>query len=906
MLKNLPPTVLLLLASTTAAQEPVTVRWLGGEAPDVATSVSWGIPWPRGAVSETQGFTLTTPAGETLPVQSWPLAYWPDGSIKWSGHAAVAGPGSPAELTVAPTPGRPRAPEAMVRVVDRGEAYEVDTGPLQVRIAKRGANLVESMTVDGRVVARSGRLEMIDQHGPDEDPLVPPMRERFTSRVDSVTVEQDGPVRAVVRIRGVHGTATGSRTWLPFDVRLYFGAGTTPVRMVHSIIYDGDQNQDFIRGMGVVFDVPMREQIHNRHVRFGGEGGGLWTEPIQPLTGRAALIHEGANVYPDQLAGRRVPNREAYNPRGQKLLDDWAVWSDFKLVQPSADGFAILKRTGPAGAWISSNAGERASGLAFVGDVSGGLGVSLRNFWQSHPTALEIRGAAGEAAELRIWLWSPEAPAMDMRHYDTVGHDLLSSYEDWQEGFSTPYGIARTSELTLYPSGEVPTDEVLAAQAEMGNDPPVLVASPEYLHGVKAFGIWSLPDRSTPGKRWIEEQLEQGIAFYQKEVEQRRWYGFWDFGDVMHSYDAARHVWRYDIGGYAWANTELGPDLWLWYSFLRTGREDVFRMAEAMTRHTSEVDVYHVGRMAGLGTRHNVRHWGDGSKEARESQAIFKRFYHYLTADERTGDLMSEVADADFALLEVDPLRVAYPVSEHPHPYPTRARFGPDWLSFVGNWMTEWERTRNTTYRDKILTGLADIAAMPYGPFSGWAATMGYDPASGHLYYLGSGEFQESSHLATIMGGGEMMFELEGLIDSPHWDDVWLRYARLYAAPREEFRAEFGVDGEERGSNGPPYARLDAYAYVRTGDPKYAERAWGQFLGTGARRRPGGMFASRPVQPPEVLRPLEEVPFISTNDTAQWSLNAIELLEMIGDRLPESHPAWDPAAAPEPTPGSPR
>jgi hypothetical protein len=320
-------------------------------------------------------------------------------------------------------------------------------------------------------------------------------------------------------------------------------------------------------------------------------------------------------------------------------------------------------------------------------------------------------------------------------------------------------------------------------------------------------------------------------------------------------------------------------------------------MAEAMIRHTGEVDVYHVGRMAGLGTRHNVRHWGDGSKEARESQAIFKRFYHYLTTDERTGDLMSEVADADFALLEVDPLRVAYPVSEQPHDYPTRARFGPDWLSFVGNWMTEWERTRNTHYRDKILVGLADIAAMPYGPFSGWAATMGYDPGSGHLYYLGSGEFTQSTHLATIMGGGEMMFELEGLIESPHWDDVWLRYARLYAAPREDFQREFGVDAEERGSTGSPYARLDAYAFLRTGDPKYAERAWNQFLGTGGGRRGTGMFTPVDVATPEVLRPLEEVPFISTNTTAQWSLNAIELLEMIGDQMPASHPSWDPAAA---------
>ena len=44
--------------------------------------------------------------------------------------------------------------------------------------------------------------------------------------------------------------------------------------------------------------------------------------------------------------------------------------------------------------------------------------------------------------------------------------------------------------------------------------------------------------------------------------------------------------------------------------FLRTGRADIWRMAEAMTRHTAEVDVYHIGPNAGLGSRHNVSHWG--------------------------------------------------------------------------------------------------------------------------------------------------------------------------------------------------------------------------------------------------------------------------------------------------------
>ena len=60
----------------------------------------------------------------------------------------------------------------------------------------------------------------------------------------------------------------------------------------------------------------------------------------------------------------------------------------------------------------------------------------------------------------------------------------------------------------------------------------------------------------------------------------------------MHNYDFGRHEWRYDVGGWAWANTELMPDMLLWFTFLRTGRADIFRMAEAMTRHTGEVDVY--------------------------------------------------------------------------------------------------------------------------------------------------------------------------------------------------------------------------------------------------------------------------------------------------------------------------
>ena len=74
------------------------------------------------------------------------------------------------------------------------------------------------------------------------------------------------------------------------------------------------------------------------------------------------------------------------------------------------------------------------------------------------------------------------------------------------------------------------------------------------------------PDRSTESRAKVEDRLDQYIDFYQKAVEQNGWYGFWNYGDFMHAYDPVRHEWKYDVGGFAWDNTELGSNLWLWYS----------------------------------------------------------------------------------------------------------------------------------------------------------------------------------------------------------------------------------------------------------------------------------------------------------------------------------------------------
>ena len=847
------------IAAASAAFEPqgvaqqaggVPINWLDKTAPGTETGVSWGVPWPRGTVRREQKFALTSANGKSLPLQQWPLAYWPDGSIKFLGFATVTGDPGPFRLA----PGVPAAGNLKVETTEQG--IEIDTGQLRCRVGP--TSLIDSMTIDGRVVARDGKLVCILDNGTE-----------FTSQIQKFTVEDSGPVRVAVKVEGVHKNA--SREWLPFVVRLYFYSGQAAVRLVHTIVFDGDHEKDFIKGLGLAFAIPMREQLHNRHVRFSGEGDGLWSEPVQPLTGRRQLQ---GNPYPDQLSGKRIANKETFNAAGQKLISDWAVWDDFKLAQTTADGFTIQKRTNPESCWLDAIAGRRSSGLVFAGDVSGGLAVGVKNFWQSYPASLEVRHAAAAAADLRVWLWSPEAPAMDLRHYDTRAHDLDSSYEDVQPGFSTPHGVARTSEMTLFPTGAVPTKTETAMHAKLAQQPPLLTAPPEHIHSTKVFGIWSLPDRSTAAKKALEDQLDAAFDFYHKEVDQRHWYGFWNFGDVMHQHDGARHEWRYDIGGFAWDNTELGTDLWLWYTFLRTGRADIFRMAEAMTRHTSEVDTYHLGRFAMLGSRHNVRHWGCGAKEARISQAAYRRFHYYLTTDERTGDLMREVVNSDYKATEIDPMRLASPLTK-PLPYPGRVRGGPDWLAFAGNWMTEWERTGDNKWRDKIVAGMDSIAAMPFGFLTGPDQLYGYDPKTGKLYALQ--EQVGTYNLATIMGGGEVVFELNALIDHPGWKKAWDQYCRLHTARRDVIERDKATGTEGTDGQYARPGRLSAYLYSLTKNAAYAKKAWS---GVRIPRMTGTQ-----VKGPDVVTPIDDVIGLSTNSVAQGCLEAIEVLEMCGDQM---------------------
>ncbi len=333
----------------------------------------------------------------------------------------------------------------------------------------------------------------------------------------------------------------------------------------------------------------------------------------------------------------------------------------------------------------------------------------------------------------------------------------------------------------------------------------------------------------------------------------------------MRTYSDVRHGWLYDIGGHAWNNTELMPNAWLWFAFLRSGRADAFRLAAAMTRNTGEVDVYHSGPFMGLGSRHNVSHWGCGAKEARISEAWLKRCFYYLTTDERTGDLMREVLTVDETIARIQPLRHELTRPDEPVLY----RIAPDWLAMASNWMTEWERTGDPRYRDYVLAGMRSIGAMPEAFRTRQAFRL--DPVTKRLSDVGEPNLKVGEFLV-LFGGDQIMVELGELIPCPEFTAAWAALCATWVAEKRDF-----------------YTRMRITAFLANAkrDPALKARAWQLMkdsLVVGGRAR----FPAAPtaLTGPEVAEPVAELSPLDTPGTAQWALNVITTLQLAREFAP--------------------
>ena len=243
----------------------------------------------------------------------------------------------------------------------------VNTGRLTAYLPKHGTCLLDSLCLDGRKIGGSVSLVAATD------------AESYLSLLKKAEVEHSGNVRTVIRLDGIHLSNSG-REWLPFTIRLYFYHGSEQVRLVHTFIYDGDEHRDMIRSLGIRLQVPMREEAYNRHVAFATDNG-IWTEPVQPLDGRRPIMINNdrqRNIQAEQMEGKRIPEYQAFDERNRELIDHWAKWDGYRLSQLTDNSYSIRKRATSESPWIGTLTGTRSPGYVFVGDVSGGIGVCLK------------------------------------------------------------------------------------------------------------------------------------------------------------------------------------------------------------------------------------------------------------------------------------------------------------------------------------------------------------------------------------------------------------------------------------------------------------------------------------------------------------------------------------------------
>ena len=351
----------------------------------------------------------------------------------------------------------------------------------------------------------------------------------------------------------------------------------TPARAAHDRVRRRRVRRISSAALALRFDAARPTRIpHDRHVRFVGRRTmACSARRCAGLTG----LRRDAGQSRAQGAGRRCSGRPAIAPVVEQSLD--------RTFRPLATGrccsrMRTLSRSASAPRTATPGSIRRAadarSGLGYVGGPAGGVAFGIRNFWQSHPAQLDIRGAQERRREVTMWLWAPDAPPMDLRFYhDGLGQD---TYEKQLEGArhhlrglrARLRHAARRRAHQRTHAVDAAVDAERARSARTRADALRRTGShgrrrPQTLHRSPASsaGTFSLPLATTPNTRRSRSSSTACSTSISDQQDQRRWYGFWNYGDVMHTYDSDRHVWRYDVGGFAWDNSELSTDLWLWH-----------------------------------------------------------------------------------------------------------------------------------------------------------------------------------------------------------------------------------------------------------------------------------------------------------------------------------------------------
>jgi hypothetical protein len=745
--------------------------------------VKGGVPLPKGVLTKPYAFRVLDEHNQSMPGQINESAYWPDGSIKW----LLLVMNSPVKATgeqvyhLELLKNQEQTIENRINVEQENGLITVNTGKLEFSLEEEGNSLF-------RKILMLHENQQLPVFNPDNQAALfaQIVRKQDAAKEEkihfdrmvkhSVQLEEAGPERVVILVEGVLQSVQGEE-FAPFQLRIYAHAGSSQLRFVHFFIYNGNPEQDFLTSVGFRLNTAF-----SSITAFSVSGVGATRHKIE------------------------------YNPSS-----GYPLWSKVALIQNSSNAFKIQKWIDPVhNSAVKMLEGKRSAGWGSLASDQVVLTAGIRNFWQEYPRALEIDAGT---QELTLYFYSPYGDKLDLRRYSDStynglyetslvknGNSLVGPTGGWQgslgvENMGAQF-IGKTSEFFIdFASPDL--NHHSAREAVFFQDPPVITASPEWMAASRVWGDYATA--SSPGTLDMIQPLQQMSDFLQQEQEYRNWYGFLDYGDVIHSFDPVRDIWRRDQGGYAWNNNEHLVAEAIWMSYLVTGDLSTFRFAEAMTRHVGDVDMYHLGPLRGNGTRHNVNHYGGITKKRRMTLPENKRLYYYLTGDEHTRDLIHFIYQSFFDNLKEDEIM-------------RDSRNTMDLAVYASALMFLWETTNDPKY-GKLLKNTTETMVADRINGRGIRRFVQFDLHSGVGKGVEGDHISQPSFFFLKFGPADLLLNTVELTQSKKVHQAIMDWAGLFKLdPEKTEHYQSRMEFQSIGSG-----KMLAYAYRYTHDPVYLE-----------------------------------------------------------------------------------
>ncbi|OGF46135.1 MAG: hypothetical protein A2452_00270 [Candidatus Firestonebacteria bacterium RIFOXYC2_FULL_39_67] len=696
---------LCLAASVLAAPIPLKVdfgqtEWAG------VYPVRSGVPIARGKVTSIDSVGVL--AGKTeIPCQVKPIAFWPDKSFKWISLDFIADSKETYSLNLERKGSKPAVLKPVKTTRKKDGSLEVNTGVVKFEVNKTGSGFIDKLWLDSDGDGKYADSELVVKPEDAEKNFMNIVSlnsdkswyagnwsakgkaDNSKVIITKLEVEEDGPVHTVILIKGYYKyKLLGSkligdlkrRGECDFVLRVHAYAGSGLIGCQHWYVYEGASDFDMIRniGLSVGIDIPKDTVITTPTIK---------------------------EIKPGEFPSVSLFIEDA---------DTYKVWGNSK----AGISDVVLESGSRPLCWLD------------VSNSKYGVTLGVRKGWQSFPKSVWVDSKTGK---LTVNIWPPESGLLDYRRYT---REWNTGETGARGGVNAEYfnrncskGTSKTTDVFFYFHAGNTKQANSQAVASAFDAFPIIHPGPDYYAGTRALGYYRPYD---PKKFPTAEKLLGGMMdYYLDSQEKSRWYGMFDYGDVMWWMNQGPKTgrWALDIGRWAWlGGDDSGPVGWFFlFQYIRTGQRRDFELGEANVKHVQDVDTINTEEypwdwgpyrnVSGCAHRHNVSHWGCAYIGARGGTPAPVRDLYYLMADGRLKDILDRDAISVMAWQDGEATRFGHSSADN------SSESGAHSSQAL---LTAWERTLDEKYikylmndftkrihvQDRACTGFGGMGAL--------------------------------------------------------------------------------------------------------------------------------------------------------------------------------------------------